>query len=67
MKEYEPWIARVKATKLNGRKGPGMEYEVIRYLYTDEVFTVVKEEGNWLQAKMGYWVHKNYVEYVRKA
>ena len=65
--EFKPYIIRVTADTLNGRKGPGMEYDVVTKLYEGTAITIVEENGNWLKAKMGYWIHKNYVEFIRYA
>ena len=64
-KEFKPYIVRVTADTLNGRKGPGTNYDVVTKLYEGTAVTIVEENGNWLKAKMGYWIHKNYVEFIR--
>ena len=65
--EFKQYIVRVTADTLNGRKGPGTSYDVVTKLYEGTAITIVEESGNWLKAKMGYWIHKNYVELIRYA
>ena len=65
--EFKQYIVRVTADTLNGRKGPGTSYDVVTKLYEGIAVTIVEENGNWLKAKMGYWIHKNYVEFIRYA
>ena len=59
------YYVRVTAESLNGRKGAGTNYDIECKLSKGEVVTIVKEDGNWLKTKSGYWIHKNYVEFVR--
>ena len=66
-KEFKPYIVRVTADTLNGRSGPGTNYDIVTKLYEATAVTIVAENGNWLKAKMGYWIHKNYVEFIRYA
>ena len=63
--EFKQYIIRVTADTLNGRSGPGTNYDIVTKLYEGTAVTIVEEDGNWLKAKMGYWVHKNYVEFIR--
>ena len=60
------YLAKVTCETLNCRKGAGTNYPVVRQIKKGTVITIVGQNGNWLQAKMGYWVHKNYMEYIRK-
>ena len=60
------YLAKVKCDTLNCRSGAGTNYPVVRQIKKGTVITIVARNGNWLQAKMGYWVHKNYMEYIRK-
>ena len=60
------YLARVKCDTLNCRSGAGTNYPVVRQIHKGTVITIVATNGDWLQAKMGYWVHKNYMEYIRK-
>ena len=64
-KEFKQYIIRVTADTLNGRKGPGTNYDIVTKLYEGTAVTIIEENGNWLKAKMGYWIHKNYVEFIR--
>lgn len=63
--EFKKYIARVTATNLNCRKGAGTSYDVIQQIHKGDVFTVVEENGNWVKSASGYWVNKNYIEFVR--
>lgn len=62
---FKKYIARVTATNLNCRKGPSTAHDVIQQIHKGDVFTVVAEDGNWVKSASGYWVHKNYIEFVR--
>ena len=64
-KAFKQYIVRVTADTLNGRKGPGTNYDIETKLYVGTAVTIVAENGNWLKAKMGYWISKSYVEFVR--
>ena len=66
-KEFKQYIVRVTADTLNGRSGAGTNYDIVTKLYEGTAVTIVEENGNWLKAKMGYWIHKNYVEFIRYA
>ena len=63
--EFKQYIIRVTADTLNGRSGPGTNYDVVTKLYEGTAVTIVEEKGNWLRTKMNYWIHKNYVKFVR--
>ena len=63
--EFKQYIVRVTADTLNGRKGPGTSYDIETKLYEGTAITIIAEDGNWLKAKMGYWISKSYVEFVR--
>ena len=62
----ENYLAKVICETLNCRSGAGTNYPIVRQIHKGTVITIVATDGNWLQAKMGYWVHKNYMEYIRK-
>ena len=62
---FRPYIVRTTATSLNGRKGAGTSYEIECKLTKGTAVTIVEEKGDWLKTKSGYWIHKNYVEFVR--
>ena len=62
----ENYLAKVTCETLNCRSGGGTNYPIVRQIHKGTVITIVARNGNWLQAKMGYWVHKNYMEYIRK-
>ena len=62
----ENYLAKVLCETLNCRSGAGTNYPVVRQIHKGTVITIVACKGDWLQAKMGYWVHKNYMEYIRK-
>ena len=62
----ENYLAKVTCETLNCRSDAGTNYPVVRQIHKGTVITIVARNGNWLQAKMGYWVHKNYMEYIRK-
>lgn len=59
------YYVRVTANKLNGRKGAGTNYPIECVLEKGTVVTIVKEEGSWLKTLSDYWIHKDYVEFIR--
>ena len=62
----ENYLAKVTCDTLNCRSGAGTNYPIVRQIHKGTVITIVATSGNRLQAKMGNWVHKNYMEYIRK-
>lgn len=62
---FKKYIARVTTANLNCRKGAGTSYDIIQQIHKGDVFTVVEENGNWVKSASGYWVNKNYIEFVR--
>ena len=64
--EQKTYTVKVNTDTLNIRSGAGTNYPIVRQIHKGTVITIVAQNGNWLQAKMGYWVNKNYMEYIRK-
>lgn len=62
---FKQYIVRVTATSLNGRKGPGTSYDIETKLSKGTAVTIVAQSGDWLKTKSNYWIHKDYVEFVR--
>ena len=62
---FKQYIVRTTATSLNARKGPGTSYEIETKLPKGTAVTIVGQSGDWLKTKAGYWIHKDYVEFVK--
>lgn len=58
--------ARVNTEELNVRKGPGVEYEAITQITTNERYEVLSEVDGWIQIELGSgesaYVASDYVE-----
>ena len=63
--DFREYIVRVTANNLNGRKGAGTSFAIETVLPKGTAVTIVDEQGNWLKTKSGYYIHKDYVEFVR--
>ena len=59
------YLAKVSCETLNCRSGAGTGYPIVRQIKKGTVITIIATNGSWLKAKMGYWVHKNYMEFIR--
>lgn len=58
-----PYVARVTATALNVRKGPGTSYEVRTVIYKGGAYTIVDEKDGWGKLKSGAgWICLKYTE-----
>ena len=62
---FKQYIVRTTATSLNGRKGPGTSYDIETKLPKGTAVTIVGQSGDWLKTKSNYWIHRDYVEFVR--
>lgn len=59
------YVARVTATALNVRKGPGTSYEVSTVIYKGGAYTIVEEKDGWGRLKSGAgWICLKYTERV---
>lgn len=57
------YVARVTATALNVRKGPGTSYEVSTVIYKGGAYTIVEEQNGWGKLKSGAgWICLKYTE-----
>lgn len=60
-----PYVARVTATALNVRKGPGTSYKVSTVIYKGGAYTIVEEKDGWGKLKSGAgWICLKYTERV---
>ena len=59
------FLVKVTCETLNCRSGAGTNYPVVRQIKKGTVITIVAQNSNWYKAKMGYWIHKNYVNFIR--
>ena len=62
---FKQYIVRCTVDVLNGRTGPGTNYDVITQLTKGTAVTIVDKSGDWLKTKSGYWIHGAYVEFVK--
>lgn len=53
---------RINTNDLNVRKGPGIQYSIIKVLNQDDLVEIYEQVGNWLRIEDNNWVHKHYVE-----
>ena len=63
--EFKQYLARCTASCLNCRTGAGTDYDVINTISEGVVITIVEEKDGWLKAKSGYWISKQYMEFIR--
>ena len=67
--EFKQYIVKVTADSLNGRKGPGMNYDIIQKATKGVAVTIVEEAMNgttkWGKTKSGYWISLAYTKFVR--
>ncbi|WP_226037004.1 N-acetylmuramoyl-L-alanine amidase [Aquibacillus saliphilus] len=58
----EAWI---EADNLNVRNGPGTDYEQISQVNSNEQYTIIQEQGNWVEIEFQQgttgWVTKDYI------
>ena len=60
--EFKPFLVRVKINDLNIRKGPGTNYDRIKYI-NPGIYTIVEVQGNWGKLKSGAgWINLKYTE-----
>ena len=60
-----PYVARITATVLNVRSGPGPNYPIVRTVQKAEAFTIVDRTGDWGRLKSGVgYINLNYTEPV---
>lgn len=68
---FKPYLAKCTASTLNCRKGAGTSYAVDRQITKGTVITIVEEKmvngAKWGRAKSNYWVHLDYMSFVRYA
>ena len=62
---FKQYIIKVTADVLNGRAKPTTDSDIICKLEKGTAVTIVAKEGKWLKTKMGYYIHGNYVEFVK--
>ena len=59
------YVARVTATALNVRKGPGTSYDISTVIYKGGAYTIVEEQNGWGKLKSGAgWICLKYTERV---
>lgn len=60
-----PYVARITATELNVRSGPGPNYPIVRTVVQREAFTIVDRVGDWGKLKSGVgYINLQYTEPV---
>lgn len=65
LEAFIPYLARIIATKLNIRKGPGTKYDIVDTLSKGDAYTIVYQKGNWGKLKYGTgWISLKYTKKV---
>ena len=62
---FKQYIIKVTADILNGRAKPTTNSDIICKLEKGTAVTIVAKEGKWLKTKTGYYIHEDYVEFVK--
>lgn len=63
--EFEPYLVKVTAARLNYRQGPGTSYKVKGIIKKNEIYTIVDEENGWGKLKSGAgWIKLEYTSKV---
>ena len=62
---FKQYIIKVTVDVLNGRAEPTTDSDIICKLEKGTAVTIVAKEGKWLKTKMGYYIHGDYVEFVK--
>ena len=63
--QFNSYLVKVTASKLNVRKGPSTEYNVSETVSKGDIFTIVEENGKWGKLKSGAgWVHLDYIQRI---
>lgn len=57
-----PLQCTVTAGALHVRRGPGLSYAVIGYLYAGDIVTIETQRGAWYAIGADRWVHSKYCE-----
>ena len=52
----------VNVNDLNVRRGPGIQYGIIKVVNHGEKVEIFEQAGNWYRIAQNSWVHKHYVE-----
>lgn len=61
--EFEPYLAKITASVLNVRKGPGTGYAVTMTVKKNGVYTIVAESNGWGKLKSGAgWIKLSYTQ-----
>lgn len=61
IKIVETKLGEIEAKRLNVRKGPGSEHEVVKVLNKGDDVKVLDTQGKWLKIDADQWVHADYV------
>lgn len=68
-KGFKKYAIRTTADSLNGRKGPGMNYDITQKLPKGTAVTIVEEamngETKWGKTASGYWIALAYTQFVK--
>ena len=59
-----PYKAKIVASVIHSRKGPGMTFHTARDLYKGTVVSVAEIDGNWGRVGKDLWVNINYIEKI---
>ncbi|MEM1120187.1 MAG: SH3 domain-containing protein [Bacteroidota bacterium] len=53
---------KINVNGLNVRRGPGIQYGILKTLNQDDEVEIFEQIGNWYRIEDNNWVHKHYVE-----
>jgi uncharacterized protein YgiM (DUF1202 family) len=62
MTPMQKWM--VAFSSLNVRRGPGVEWNAIRYLKYGDIVTIISEFEEWAEIAPGEWCSKQYLRKV---
>lgn len=63
IQQNDSYLVQITADVLNVRKGPATSYKVVAQVKKNQVYTIIKESGDWgfLKSKIG-WINLNYTK-----
>lgn len=63
IQQNDSYLVQIAADVLNVRKGPSTSYPVVTTVKKNQVYTIIKESGNWgfLKSQIG-WINLNYTK-----
>lgn len=59
---FVPYVAKITASSLNVRSGPGTNYKIIGIVRKGSLYTIIDSQNNFGKLKTGGWICLNYVK-----